>query len=92
MLIALRAEGAECNSPAQRAGSAKQGQLSAESAPCDRLCAKVALDESGILNIVGRAVSATNNMRTQTWAVGPGFYIQRFQRFENRPNLIESAI
>ena len=50
-LIAYCAEGAGCNSPAQRAGWAKQEQVSAESAQCDRPCADSALDESGALNM-----------------------------------------
>src|SRR5437868_4779094 len=50
-LIAYCAKGAGCNSPAQRAGWAKQGQLSAESAQCDHLCANFELDESGSLNL-----------------------------------------
>ena len=50
-LIAYCAEGARCNSPAQRAGWAKQGQRSAESAQYDRLCANLALVESGALNM-----------------------------------------
>src|SRR5437660_8879985 len=51
MLSACCAEGARCNSPGQRAGWAKQGQRSAESAQYDRLCANVALVESGALNM-----------------------------------------
>ena len=50
MLIAYCAEGARCNSPAQRAGWATPGQLSAEGAQCDA-ARKVALDESATLNI-----------------------------------------
>ena len=42
---------------------------------------------------IGRAFSAPNNIRTQTWAVGPGFDIQRFQHLEQKTyHLSESTI
>src|SRR5205085_7148398 len=48
-LIACCAEGARCNSPAQRAGGRSKDNWSAESAQCDHLSANLALHESGAL-------------------------------------------
>ena len=86
MLIAYCAEGAGCNSPAQRGrvGEARTPEaLKARNvAAFARMLRWVNLEPG---TYIGRAFSAPNNIRTQTWAVGPGFYIQRFQRLEKRP-------
>jgi len=82
------AKGAECNSPAQRAGWAKLRSTERWKREMSRTRREYTRQTLWALLIYTAPSALRINWRLPTWAIAPGYYIWRLQRFETDRLLI----